>query len=180
MSSVSPRFSLPSRLMHWLMAVLIVAMLFIGVGMAASVSQRYSLLVSIHKPLGMVILVLVAIRFANRLFNNPPPLPANLPLIQRLAAHASHMVLYVLMFVMPLLGWSMLSAEGYPIVLFGSWQLPPILPQQEAVYAVLRRSHTILAYVLFVAVMMHLAAALYHGLIRRDGVLESMASWRGK
>jgi cytochrome b561 len=180
MSSVSPRFSLPSRLMHWLMAVLIVAMLFIGVGMAASVSQRYSLLVSIHKPLGMVILVLVAIRFANRLFNNPPPLPANLPLIQRLAAHASHMVLYVLMFVMPLLGWSMLSAEGYPIVLFGSWQLPPILPQQEAVYAVLRRSHTILAYVLFVTVMMHLAAALYHGLIRRDGVLESMASWRGK
>jgi cytochrome b561 len=84
------------------------------------------------------------------------------------------------MFIMPLIGWGMLSAAGYPIVLWGPWRLPPILPQQENLYAVLRQLHMVLAYALFFTVMIHLAAALFHGLIRRDGVLESMASWRQK
>lgn len=174
------RFSVSSRLLHWFMAALILAMLFIGVGMAASVSRRYSLLVSIHRPLGIAILVLVAIRLINRLLTRSPPLPSTLPTAQRLAAYGSHLLLYTLMFAMPLIGWGMLSAAGYPIVLWGAWQLPPILPQQEGVYAVLRQLHTILAYLFFAVVMMHLAAALFHGLIRRDGVFESMASWRRK
>jgi cytochrome b561 len=72
MNTVSARFSLSSRLLHWLMAALILVMLFIGVGMAASVSHRYSVLVSIHKPLGIAILVLVVIRFVNRLMNASP------------------------------------------------------------------------------------------------------------
>jgi cytochrome b561 len=176
MSPRGPRFSVPSRLLHWLMAVLVLAMLFIGVAMAATVSARYGLLVSIHKPLGIAILVLVVVRFVNRRINPPPPLPATLPPIQRLAAHASHILLYALMFVLPLVGWGMLSAGGYPIVLCGPWELPPILPQGATLYAVLRQAHTVLAYLLFATVLAHLAAALFHGLIRRDGVLESMAS----
>jgi cytochrome b561 len=178
MSTEITHFPAPSRVLHWLMAVLILAMLFIGVGMAASVSGRYSLLVSIHKPIGIAILVLVVIRFLNRLINPPPPLPASLPPIQRFAAHASHIALYLLMFVLPLVGWGMLSAAGYPIVLYGSLQLPPILPTGAALYAELRQLHTVLAYLLFLTVVVHLAAALFHGMIRRDGVLESMASWR--
>jgi len=74
-----PRFSAFSRLLHWLMAILLLTMLFIGVGMSASVSHRYNLLVSIHKPLGFAILVLVSIRIVNRLISSPPPLPATLP-----------------------------------------------------------------------------------------------------
>jgi cytochrome b561 len=176
MNTRSPRFAATSRLLHWLMAILVLAMLFIGVGMAASASDRYSLLVSIHKPLGVTILVLVVIRLLNRLINRPPPLPADMPAIQRLAAHASHIMLYALMFALPLVGWGMLSAGGYPIVLFGSWALPPILPQGAALYAALRQLHTVLAYLLFATFLAHLAAALFHGLIRRDGVFESMAS----
>lgn len=72
----------------------------------------------------------------------------------------------------------MLSAGGYPIVLYGPLHLPSILPQNATVYAALRGLHTVLAYLLFVTFLAHLAAALFHGLIRRDGVLESMASWR--
>ncbi|MFM0741816.1 cytochrome b [Paraburkholderia xenovorans] len=178
MSTPSQRFPALSRVLHWLMAVLILAMLFIGVGMAASASDRYITLVAIHKPLGIAILILVAIRLVNRLFNRPPPLPADMPAIQRFAAHASHIVLYALMFLLPIVGWSMLSAAGYPIVLFGPLQLPPILPQNAIVYATLRQLHTLLAYLLFATFLLHLAAALFHGLIRRDGVLESMASWR--
>jgi cytochrome b561 len=170
------RFAATSRLLHWVMAVLIIAMLFIGVGMVSTVSERYALLVSIHKPLGIAILALVVIRLINRLIKRPPPLPASLPPIQRLAAQASHWALYALMFAMPLVGWGMLSAGAYPIVLYGPLQLPPILPQSVSVYALLREAHTVLAYLLFATVLVHLAAALFHGLIRRDGVLESMAS----
>jgi len=72
----------------------------------------------------------------------------------------------------------MLSAASYPIVLFGSLQLPPILPHDLAMYAWLRPLHTDLAYLLFATFLAHVAAALFHGLIRRDGVLASMASWR--
>ena len=124
-----------SRLLHWLMAVMVLAMLFIGVGMAASVSERYHLLVSIHEPLGIAILVLVVIRFINRLLNPPPPLPAHLALWQRLAATMSHYLLYALMFVLPLVGWAMLSAARYPIVLYGPLHLPPILSHDAMLYA---------------------------------------------
>jgi cytochrome b561 len=170
------RFSAPSRLLHWLMALLVLAMLFIGVGMAASASGRYSLLLSVHRPLGIAILVLVAIRFINRLINRPPPLPATLPPLQRLAAKASHFALYALMFALPLVGWGMLSAGGYPIVLYGPVELPPILPQSATLYAGLRQLHTVLAYLLFATFLAHVAAALFHGLIRRDGVWGSMAT----
>jgi cytochrome b561 len=168
------RFALPSRVLHWLMAVMVIAMLFIGVGMITSVT-RYGLLVSIHKPLGIAILLLVVIRIVNRFINTPPPLPASLPPIQALGAKASHLALYGLMIAMPLIGWGMLSAAGYPIVLYGPLALPAILPADAALYAALRQAHTVLAYLLFVTVLVHLGAALFHGLVRRDGVFESMA-----
>jgi cytochrome b561 len=178
MSAPLARFSVPSRFIHWLMAVMILAMLCIGVGMAASVSERYKFLVAIHKPLGIAILVLVVIRFVNRRINPPPPLPDSLPDLQRIAAKASHILLYLLMLIMPLVGWGMLSAASYPIVVYGPLHLPPILPHNLALYALLRQLHTCLAYALFALIVVHFGAALFHGLIRRDGVLQSMASWR--
>jgi cytochrome b561 len=172
------RFPAASRLLHWLMAPMIVAMLFIGVCMAASVSARYDLLVSIHRPLGIAIFVLCVIRLVNRFINPPPELPDTLPSIQRFAAKASHIVLYALMLIMPLVGWGMLSAARYPIVLYGPLRLPPILPHDLTLYAWLREFHTGLAYLLFATFLAHFGAALFHGLIRRDGVFASMASWR--
>ena len=172
------RFPAVSRLLHWLMALMIVAMLFIGVGMAASLSPRYELLVSIHRPLGIAIFVLCLVRIVNRFINPPPELPDTLPSLQRFAAKASHVLLYALMFIMPLVGWGMLSAARYPIVLYGPLRLPPILPHDLTLYAWLRDLHTDLAYLFFATFLVHFAAALFHGLIRRDGVLASMASWR--
>jgi cytochrome b561 len=178
MTGQQARFSAPSRVIHWLMAVMIIAMLCIGVGMVASVSERYKVLVSIHKPLGIAILILVVIRFLNRRINPPPALPDSLPPVQRVAAKASHILLYVLMFITPLVGWGMLSAASYPIILYGGLHLPSILPHDLALYALLRQLHTYLAYMLFALILAHFGAALFHGLIRRDGVLASMASWR--
>jgi cytochrome b561 len=178
MSADTTRFPLLSRLLHWVMAAMILAMLFIGIGMAASVSERYQVLVSVHKPLGIAILVLVLVRLVNRRFNSPPPLPNSIPPLQGVIAKASHVLLYALMFVLALVGWAMLSAERYPIILYGPIQFPPILPYNVELYASLRSLHTYLAYLLFLTFLAHLGAALYHGLIRRDGVLESMASMR--
>src|SRR5438105_6648258 len=176
--TTQPRFAATCRLLHWLMAPMIIAMLFIGAGMAASVSRRYDLLVSIHRPLGIAILVLCVVRIVNRFINPPPDLPDTVPSLQRFAAKASHVLLYALMLVMPLVGWGMLSAARYPIVLYGPLRLPPILPHDLTLYARLRDLHTDLAYLFFATFLAHFAAALYHGLVRRDGVFDSMASWQ--
>lgn len=167
-------FNRLARVLHWTMAVMILAMLFIGVTMMASLHLRPTL-VDIHRPLGIAIGLLVLLRLYNRLRHPPPPLPADLPWWQALAAKASHWLLYALMLAMPLLGWSMLSAGGYPIVLWSGFNLPPIAPRSAALYTALRSAHSLLAYVLFATVLMHLGAALYHAWVRRDGVFESMA-----
>jgi len=79
---------------------------------------------------------------------------------------------------MPLIGWAMLSAGGYPVMLSASLRLPSILPANAVAFAVLRHLHAWLAALLFATFLAHLGAALYHGLVRRDGVLGSMAGWR--
>lgn len=170
-------FSLYARSLHWLMAIGIVAMLFIGVGMVASVSERHQWLIQIHKPLGVALLVLVCLRLGRRLVSGVPVLPADIPSWQRLAASGSHILLYVLMFAMPLIGWAMVSAGGYPVTV-GNWQLPAIAPTDATLFAWLRGAHRYLAFLLFATVLLHLAAALFHGWIRRDGVLASMMRGR--
>src|SRR5258708_15082554 len=129
MIKIRQRFTPLQRLIHWVMAACLLAMLFIGVGMVSTVMPKYLTLVSIHKPLGIAILVLALIRLAVRLRYGAPALPADLPQPMKLAAHLSHYALYALMIAMPLLGWGMLSAAAYPVVLFGAVHLPSILPQ---------------------------------------------------
>ena len=89
------------------------------------------------------------------------------------------MLLYALMLSLPLLGWGMISAAGDPVMLGSSLQLPAILPANAQLFAVLRKAHGYLAYLLFFTVLLHLAAALFHGWVRRDGVLQSMLRGRG-
>ena len=175
MTKASRHFSPLARLLHWTMAALILAMLFVGVAMVATVSHAHATLVALHRPLGIALLVLALIRVVVRLKNGTPALPDDLPALQRFAAKATHRVLYGLFIAMPVIGWAMLSAGGYPVVLFGAWHLPAILPQNVDLFALLRALHTWLAFALFATVLAHIAAALFHGLIRRDGVFSSMA-----
>ena len=179
--NVQPRFFAPlARLLHWVMALMVIAMLFIGAGLAASVSQRHEWLIHLHKPLGIAILALVIVRLVVRFSTRQPPLPADLPMWQVLAAKASHWMLYGLMLVLPLLGWAMISAAGDPVMLGSSVQLPALVAANAPLFAVLRKAHGFLAYLLFLTVLLHLAAALFHGLIRRDGVLRSMTGVSAK
>jgi cytochrome b561 len=160
------------------MAVCILAMLFIGVGMLSTVGPDYLTLISIHKPLGIAILALAILRLAVRFARGAPPLPASLPEPMKLAAHLSHYAFYALMIALPLIGWAMLSAAAYPITLFPGVVLPPILPQSREMHAILWNAHRLLALAFFALILLHLAAALFHALVRRDGVFQQMAGGR--
>jgi cytochrome b561 len=96
---------------------------------------------------------------------------------ERMAATASEWTMYGLMFLLPLVGWGMLSAARYPIVLYGPLHLPFILPHNAMLYAGLRQAHTILAYLFFLTFIAHFGAILFHTLIVRDGILMRMAPW---
>jgi cytochrome b561 len=176
MTTTRRRFTVLQRVLHWLMAICLLAMLFIGVGMLSTVMPKYVPLVATHKTLGIAILALALIRLGVRARYGAPALPADLPEPMKLAAHLSHYGLYALMIAMPLLGWGMMSAGSYPVVLFGNIHLPPILPPNDDVHSLLWDAHYYLAFAFFALILMHIAAALFHGLIRRDGVFETMAS----
>ena len=103
-------------------------MLFIGVSMVAQIGD-YHRLVAIHRPLGILILVLAASRMVTRILTSHPPLPPAMSPSERFVATASERLLYALFFALPLLGWAMLSAEHYPIAMFGALELPPIFPK---------------------------------------------------
>lgn len=174
MSRQAPDFHPALRLIHWLMVVMVFAMLFIGVGMVSTAGPAYPTLLSLHRPLGIAILALVLVRLPLRLATGAPALPSDLPTLQKRIAWGSHVLLYLTLFAMPLIGWGMLSAGGYPVELTRSVTLPPILPHDLRLYAFLRVAHTTVALLFFALIIAHLAAALMHGLIRRDGVLRSM------
>jgi cytochrome b561 len=180
MSVPTSHFAPVARLLHWLMALMVIAMLFIGAGMVASVSERHEWLLNLHKPLGIAILVLVIVRLVVRFSTRTPPLPADLPAWQALAATLSHYVLYALMLAMPLIGWAMISAAGDPVMLGHSVRLPSIVAANAETFALLRQAHRYLAYLFFLTILTHLAAALFHGWIRRDEVLDSMLRGKGR
>src|SRR5690606_24195086 len=136
--------------------------------------------IDLHRPLGIAILVLAVLRLRNRLRSPTPALPSTLPQWQKTAAHASHWLLYGLMLSMPLIGWAMLSAGGFPVQMSPSFVLPPILPQDVTLYAALRTLHGWLAYLLFATVLMHVSAALLHAWVFRDGVFPAMARGRDR
>lgn len=170
------QFNVVARILHWTMAAMILTMLGIGVAMVASLAD-YHLLLSIHRPLGIAILILVVIRFINRKLSTLPAFPTTMSHTERHVAKVSEYLMYGLMLVLPLVGWGMLSAAHYPIVLFGSIYLPWILPQSLELYSVLRQTHTVLAFLFFATFIAHFGAILFHTLIVRDGLLKRMVPW---
>jgi cytochrome b561 len=170
------QFNILARILHWTMAAMILTMLGIGVAQVASLAD-YHLLLAIHRPLGIAVLILVVVRFANRKLSTLPPFPATMSHRERQVAKASEYLMYALMLVLPLVGWGMLSAAQYPIVVFGSVYLPWILPHNLELYWVLRQTHTALAYLFFATFVAHFGAILFHTLIVRDGLLGRMVPW---
>jgi cytochrome b561 len=175
-AAAGTRFTMLSRLLHWSMAAMVIAQLFIGATMVASLSY-YPLLLAIHRPLGIAILAFAVVRLLNRIAHRPPPFLATMGPIERRIATWSEYLLYALLLLQPLTGWAMLSAARRPIVLYGPVHLPGIAPQNISVFAALRFCHTIFAYLLFLTFTAHMCAVLFHTLVLRDRMIDRMALW---
>jgi cytochrome b561 len=164
--------------LHWLLAALIVGSLGVGWYMAdMPMSVQRLKLFNWHKWAGVTILFLSAARLLWRLWHPAPALPSSMPAWQRSASHLSHGALYVLFFVVPLLGWAYSSAAGFPIVWFGVLPLPDWVPRSRELAESLKPWHGWAAYTLAAVVAVHIAAALKHHLVDKDQVMARMLPW---
>jgi cytochrome b561 len=182
-STSALRYHPLSRALHWLLALALVGMFSLGLYMAdLPFSPQRLQYYSWHKWAGVMVLAFSLVRLLVRLLKAPPALPlaieAAMPAWQRAAHHGTHLGLYGLFFAVPLLGWAYSSAAGFPIVLFGLWQLPDFVPVSEALADALKPAHRFAAYAMAALVLLHLAGALKHHFIDRDGLLQRMAFGR--
>jgi cytochrome b561 len=169
-----PRYTAVAIALHWLLAVLIVGSFSVGLYMTdLPFSPERLKLYNWHKWAGVTLLALTALRLLWRLSHRPPVLPT-MPRWQQRAAAASHGLMYALFFAIPLLGWAYSSASGFPIVWFGVLPLPDFVPVDKALAAALKPWHGWLAKGLAALVLLHVAAALKHHFIDRDGLLSRM------
>jgi cytochrome b561 len=174
-SHADDRYSTPAIALHWLMAVLIASNFAFGLFMTSLEPSPTKLeYYNWHKWAGVTVLALAALRLLWRLTHRPPPLRADLPVWQRKAAHASHAALYLLFFVVPLVGWAYSSAAGFPVVLYGVLPLPDFVSPDRALAAAIKPWHGRLAYALAALVLLHVAAAAKHQWIDRDNLLMRM------
>ncbi|WP_084529859.1 cytochrome b [Nocardia crassostreae] len=168
-----PSYNRLARVLHWLMAVLIVAMLFLGAALIGTIGN-YVVLLSIHRTVGVAILALAVVRVANRLLRRAPTPGAGLPRGERMAAVASESAMYALFILQPLIGWALVSASGIPVRIAGGLRLPALAPENARLYAGLHLAHTWLAYLLLALFTAHMCAVLWHTVALRDGLLRRM------
>ena len=171
------RYTATAIALHWLLALAIVGAFSLGLYMAdLPLSPQRVKLYNWHKWAGVTILALSALRLLWRLTHRPPP-DAPMAAWQQRAAHLAHGGLYLLFFAVPLMGWAYSSAAGFPIVWFGVLPLPDLLPVDKALALAIKPVHGWLAWTLMVLVALHVAAALKHQFIERDGLIARM--WPG-
>lgn len=169
--------------LHWLLAVLIAGSFGVGLYMTSlPFSPLQVKLVNWHKWSGITILALSALRLLWRLLHRPPALPAQvvaaMPGWQLAARRWTHVTLYALFFIVPLLGWAYSSAQGIPVVLYGVLPLPDLMPVDKPMAeSLFKPLHSIGAYLLAAVTVVHVAAALRHRFVHRDGMFERM--WFG-
>lgn len=183
-STAAPaRYTPVAMLLHWVLAVAILTAFSVGLYVEdLPFSPAKLKLVNWHKWAGVAILALSVLRLVWRVTHRPPALPARIeqamPAWQRAAHHGTHHLMYLLFFAVPLLGWAYSSAKGYPIVWFGVLPLPDFVSPDPALAESLKPLHALAAWGLIGLVGLHVAAALKHQFIDRDGLLDRMRPGR--
>lgn len=169
-SPVVERFGLAAQLLHWLMAVAIIAMLVLGALLVGSLGD-YPMVLAWHKAIGVLVLVLAVLRIGNRIWHRPPPLSLAGP--ERLIAAGSELAMYTLFLAQPVIGWALVSASGVPVGIAGL-RLPSITPTSVQWYGLLREAHAWVAYALLACIVAHVSAVLIHTIGLRDKLLTRM------
>ena len=176
------RYTTVAIILHWLIALSIIALLVIGVWMAnyARGNTKFELF-QLHKSIGITVLLLSLIRLGWRLAHPAPPLPADMPRWEKFTARFTHVLFYVLMIGMPLTGWAIVSTSSMnlPTVLYGMVTLPHLpgldaLPDQHAANHLFDTMHVVSAWIMIGLLGLHVGAALFHQFIRRDEVPHHM------
>jgi cytochrome b561 len=178
--NANKRYNKVSIILHWVLALALISIFCFGIYMADLPFSPFRLkLFNWHKWAGISILALSALRLLWRLSHPAPALPGKIvqamPDWQLKAHHLTHIALYVLFFVVPLIGWAYTSAAGFPVVLFGQFPLPDLVGPDKALAALIKPWHQISAYTLAILAVLHIAAALKHQLVDRDGLLQRMS-----
>lgn len=170
-----PAYTVAARVLHWITALVIGLMIPLGVmiGNDWGGPLRNSLY-GLHETLGALLIPIVLARLGHRLTNPPSPLPQNIPALQRFAAHMTHVGLYALLIAQPLVGWIAMSASEAPVTVLGLFALPPIAQEDRAFSEQLFVLHGLIGLSITGLVSAHVGAALYHHVVRRDGVLMRM------
>lgn len=170
-----PSYGAVAKLIHWLIALLVlsqfvIALLMPEIGPGATPAT----LTNLHFSLGILILLLMALRLVHRLLNPVRADVADSPVWQRRAAHTTHFAFYFLLLISPFLGWASASAHKLPVTLFGLLALPELAAPAANWALTAGDIHGLMMWVLLAFIALHAAAALYHHFIRRDGVLRRM------
>jgi cytochrome b561 len=157
------KYNISLRILHWVMAIIIIGM--IGIGWYMSDLPRENplkgTLIGIHKSFGVLILILFFVRIFFRLATAIPPLPETIRLMERRLAGVGHKALYVFIGIVPLSGYAMSNLYGYGVSLFGI-PLPKIFPENKELAALAREAHEILPYILLGIIIVHIAAVVRH------------------
>lgn len=174
LKSTENRWGSVAQLLHWLMALAIIGNGIVGLVMDEMPRGMSKLnTFAIHKSIGLTVLALLVLRASWRLFDRKPD-DEPMPRWQRLAAHATHGVLYLLMLAIPLSGWIYNSAHGYPLQWFKLFNLPALSEKNDALSDFAGDTHEILFWVLAVVLVAHVGGALVHHLFERDNTLLRM------
>ena len=169
-----------AQTMHWLVAALALTVVWLGWGIAWAPrnTPRRDLFVLIHESVGLTILAAMVFRAWWRWRHPPPPLPPALSRLETGLAGLTHCALYLVLILMPLGGYSSAAVAGHAVSYFGVFSIPPLLPGNDRLSQVAIAIHLVGQYPLYLFVALHIAGALFHGLVRRDGVLERMLPLR--
>jgi cytochrome b561 len=164
-----------AQTLHWIVAVLLLAQFPLGfVGADLPVGLDRLITLSRHKALGMTLFALMAARLAWRLFDPPPPLPAQIPALERRLAGTMHLLLYGLLLALPMAGWIASSASNLTVSWFGWFTFPDLVDTDPALARSAKIAHRVMAWLLLACIVVHVAAALRHHFVRSDGVLARM------
>jgi cytochrome b561 len=168
-------YSTASKWVHWITALCVLGLIPVGIIMdRLPEGPLQDRMFNLHRSFGITVLVLACLRVAARQAFGVPRPAENLTKFERIASTAAHHSLLALIFVMPLLGWLMMSAYGMKVPIFGLFELPTILPEHDATYKILSKLHQIFGFLMAFIVTAHIGGALMHGVIKRDGVLDRM------
>jgi cytochrome b561 len=168
-------YSLTARILHWLTAAAV--LIAIAFGLAAVNAPQgpgKGELFFWHKSFGILVLGIVILRALHRLINGAPAPHPQLPPLEKSGSQAVHITLYFLLIIAPLLGWFGSAAFGRSPSFFGFFTLPQLVAENKALGEQILDYHVIIAFTLVGLASLHIIFALYHGIVRKDGVLTRM------